>query len=121
MSIALDIIEDARQHIAAHDAALTESRTRRNAVFDAAATFPGVLRTSATGSLATGFINHPVDDGDGVVVLDRRSYPSLGPDGDGELPHSTVEDLQNHIRPILRETYPRGEGTKDEARAPGQV
>jgi hypothetical protein len=105
MSLALDILEDIRQQIAAHDDALAEARSRRNAVFDAAATFPGVLRTSATGSLATGFINHPVEDGDGVVVLDRRSYPSLGPDGDGELPHSTVEDIQSHIRPILRDTY----------------
>lgn len=106
MSPALNIIDDIRQKIAAHDDALAEARARRDAVFDAAATFPGTLRTSVTGSLATGFINHPVDDGDGVVVLDRRSYPSLGPDGDGELPHSTVEGIQNHIRPILRDTYP---------------
>jgi hypothetical protein len=106
MTTAVTVIEDIRQQVAAHDDALAEARGRRDAVFDAIATFHGVLRTSGTGSLATGFINHPVDDGDGVVVLDRRSYPSLGPDGEGELPDTTVEEIQNHVRPILRETYP---------------
>jgi hypothetical protein len=104
---ALEIINDIRRQIAAQDDALSGARSRRDAVFAAAATFPGVLRTFRSGSLATGYINHPVDDADGGMVLDRRAYPSLGPDGGGELPHSTVEDIQNHIRPILREKYPK--------------
>lgn len=106
MATALSIIEDIRQQIAAHDDALLEARSRRDAVLAAAATFAGVLRTFRSGSVTTGYDNHPVDDADGGMVLDRRIYTSLGPDGEGLLPHSTVEDVQNHIRPILRETYP---------------
>lgn len=106
MTTVLTVIEGIRRQIAAHDDALSEARERRDAVFEAARTFPGVLRTSGTGSLTTGYINHPVDDADGVMVLDRRAYPKLGPDGDGELPHSVVEDIQNYIRPILRQAYP---------------
>lgn len=106
MTTAFTTIEGIRQQIAAHDDALAEARQRRSAVFEAAMSFPGVLRTSPTGSLATGFINHPVDDGDGVMVLDRRAHPDLGPDGGGELPKETIENVQNHIRPILRDAYP---------------
>jgi len=107
MTTALTVIEDIRQQVAAHNDALAEARARRDTVFDAVATFPGVLRTSGTGSLSTGYINDPVDDADGAAVLDRRMYPALGPDGGGELPHSTVEHIQNHVRPIIRETYPQ--------------
>ena len=106
MTTALTVIEDIRQQIAAHDDALLEARSRRDAVLAATTTYPGGLRTFRSGSLATGYVNHPVDDADCGIVLDRRVYPSLGPDGDGELPHATVEDIQDHIRPILRDTYP---------------
>lgn len=106
MRTAIDIIKEIRSEIAAHDDALAAARQRRDIVLEAAATYPGVLRTFKSGSLATGFVNHPVDDADGGMVLDRRAYPELGPDGDGELPHDRVEDIQNHIRPIVREAYP---------------
>ena len=106
MTTAFDIIEDIRRQVAASDDALREARRRRDVVLTAADSFPGVLRTFRSGSLATGYVNHPVDDADCGMVLDRRPYSSLGPDGDGELPNSTVEDIQDHIRPIVRETYP---------------
>jgi hypothetical protein len=107
MTTALNILEGIRQQIAAQNGPLAEARRRRDAVFEAAATFPGVLRTFRSGSLATGYVNHPVDDADGGMVLDRRVYPELGPDGDGELPYGVVEAIQDHIRPLLRETYPK--------------
>ncbi|MGI8514262.1 MAG: hypothetical protein ACR2NT_03820 [Acidimicrobiia bacterium] len=107
MTIAHEIIEEIRHQVSAHDGVLAEARARRNAVFQAVSTFPGVLRTASTGSLAIGFINHPVNDGDGAAVLERQAYPSLGPDGDGVLPHATVNKIQNHIRPLLREIYPK--------------
>ena len=101
------LIEQIRQDIAADDAALAEARRRRDAVLRAAQTFPGALRTFRSGSLATGFVNRPVADADCGLVLDRRSYPALGPDGKGVLPGAVVERIQNHIHPSLRERYPR--------------
>ena len=101
------LIEQLRQGIAADDTALAEARRRRDAVLGAALTFPGALRTFRSGSLATGFVNRPVADADCGLVLDRRRYPELGPDGDGVLPGAVVERIQNHIRPSLRERYPQ--------------
>lgn len=106
MGHALTIITEIRNQIAETPERLDETRRRRDTVRSAAATFPGALRTAGTGSLATALVNRPVDDGDGVVVLDRRSYPTLGPDGDGELPTKVVGEMQEHVGPEVRNTYP---------------
>ena len=50
-------------------------------------------------------MNRPVTDGDGGVVLDRRIYPELGPDGDGEGPHEIIEDMHDFLGPRVREHY----------------
>ncbi len=103
---ARELIEEIRKQIAADDAALVEARRRRDAVRAAAQTFSGALRTFRSGSLATGFVNHPVADADCGLVLDRRCYTNLGPDGGGELPYTIVDRIHDHIRPVLRLTDP---------------
>lgn len=84
-------LTDVGSQIAARDDVLAEARARLARKI--AETFPGVLRTYASGSLAHYTFNSPVTDGDGGVVLDRRFYPSLGPDGGGETPNDTTSDL----------------------------
>ena len=107
MKAVAKLIEQIRIQIAADDAVLAEARRRRNATLEAARSFPGALRTFISGSLATGFVNRPVNDADSGLVLDRRHYPELGPDGGGELPGAVVIRIQDHVRPLLRERYPK--------------
>ena len=40
------------------------------------------------------------------MVLDRRSYPKLGPDGEGEGPNQIVDDVREFIRDSLKEDHP---------------
>ena len=92
--------------IAADDEALSVATTRLASVLGAASDFPGVLRSFRSGSMATGFVNAPVVDADGGVVMDRRQHPELGPDGAGELPRALVENLRRSVGPALRRMYP---------------
>jgi hypothetical protein len=100
------LLTEVRHAIDAHKEPLTAARDRLALVRDAATTFPGALRTYASGSLAMHTMNHPVTDGDGGLVLDRRHYPALGPDGDGDAPHDVTQALCDCIGPKIRETYP---------------
>lgn len=106
MSYTNDQLDLVRAQIAPYDTVLAAARTRLGDVRGLASTFPGALRTYASGSLAHGTVNHPVSDGDGGLVLDRRSYPNLGPDGGGEQPRDVVADLCALLGPTLREIYP---------------
>ena len=101
------ILDQIRQRVAARDGSLQEARTRRDGVREAAASYPGSLRTYQAGSLATRFTNHPVSDADAGVVMDRRTLPDLGPDGKGELPAELVSAIRLHIRPQLARLYPK--------------
>ena len=100
------ILDQIRQRVAARGGSLLEARTRRDRVRDAAASYPGSLRTYQAGSLATRFTNHPVSDADAGVVMDRRTLPDLGPDGKGKLPAELVNAIRLHIRPQLARLYP---------------
>src|SRR5438094_964646 len=106
------LLDDIRQQLAPDDAVLKEARQRRDAALKAARSFLGLTRTFVSGSLAHGTANCPIHerdrglDADGGVVLDRRYYPTLGPDSatnDG--PTDIVERVRDHIGPRLRETY----------------
>jgi hypothetical protein len=101
-----DLLNDVRRRIAADDPVLDEGRTRLHLVRDIAAGFLGALRTYASGSLAHHTVNHPVTDGDGGLVLDRRRYPQLGPEGGGASPTEVTEELCHLLGPAVRETYP---------------
>lgn len=100
-------LRDIQDQIRTDDKVMAEARRRRNAVLRTAAGYPGMRTTFSSGSIAMGVANDPVLDADGGVIVDRRFYPKLGPDGDGELPAGIVGDLQDHVGPAVRETWER--------------
>jgi hypothetical protein len=87
------VLTDVREQIAADDDVLKEARERRNLVTKHARDFDGALKSFNSGSVAHGTVNKPVSDADAGIVLDRRKYPELGPDGDDEPPNAIVEDV----------------------------
>jgi hypothetical protein len=101
-----DVLSDVQTKIDASDAPLREARVRLAMVKKIAVGFPGALRTYSSGSIAHHTMIAPVTDGDGGVVLDRRSYPELGPDGGGEAPGEVAEKLCALLGPEIREHYP---------------
>lgn len=102
-----DILSDVQAQIAAEDDVLAEARERTNLVLDIALAFPGARWTFRSGSLAVHTFNNPVTDGDGGVVFDRRKYPSLGPDGGGEVPNEIVAEMCALLGPEVRKRYPK--------------
>jgi len=101
-----DYLAAVRLQIDADDVPLKEARVRLQLVRDIAEEFPGALRTYRSGSLAAHLMNGPVTDGDGGLVLDRRCYPNLGPEGGGDTPSEVTEQLCALLGPSVRETYP---------------
>lgn len=100
------ILDEVRRDVAANGDALRVARERLAAVRHAADSFPDALRTFASGSLATRFVNDPVTDGDGGVVIDRRTRPHLGPDGDGDMPAALVEEVRQHVAAQIHCDFP---------------
>ncbi|HET7477116.1 MAG TPA: hypothetical protein VFJ97_13975 [Dermatophilaceae bacterium] len=114
MGHTVTLLNDIRSQLAPDDLALKEARTRRDAVRDAVATFPGVLRTFASGSIAHATANCPVHqrdkglDADGGAVLDRRHHSTLGPDSPWGLgPRAVVAEVAERLRRDLRAVYPK--------------
>jgi hypothetical protein len=107
MGLVLDILDDIRAEIAVDDAALKETKDRRDLVAKGAMQIEGALRWFRSGSVAHGTTNAPISDADAGIVLDRRSYPSLGPDGEGEGPQDVVDAIGELVRPVVREIYPK--------------
>ena len=103
---ALTQLESIRREIAADPQSLREAANRLVAVLAAASRHPDALRAFCSGSLASRFVNRPVEDADGGLVIDRRRHPSLGPEGDGELPRKLVDDVHQLMRPLLACRYP---------------
>jgi hypothetical protein len=106
MSETVNRLEDVEKQVNADDAALDEARGRRREVLRICGTFGGVLGTYASGSVAMGVVNDPVEDADGGMILDRRQYPDLGPDGGGDTPTEIVSALHDFVGPSIRETWP---------------
>ena len=106
MGLVLDILNDVRGQIAVDDKVLKEAKDRRDLVAKAGMKIDGALRWFRSGSVAHGTTNKPVTDADAGLVLDRRSYPKLGPDGEGEGPEDVVNELCELIGPVVREKYP---------------
>ncbi len=103
-----NLLTSIRTQIDAHPDALAEARTRTRLVRDLAQqnTY-GALRTYGSGSLSQHTQNHPINDGDAGLVLNRVYYPKLGPEGGGEPPDEVVSALCLQLGPAVRETYPR--------------
>lgn len=105
MSYAKDILEEVRKEAAPPDEHLIEARRRRDAVLTVAMEFATVRGSYVSGSVAHGTAN-TVKDADAGVILDRRSHPNLGPDGNGEGPTGIVEEVRQHLRDSdLQETW----------------
>lgn len=101
----LEILDDVRDQIAVDDDVLSETKARRNLVKRVARKFEGALKTFDSGSVAHGTVNKPVSDADGGVVLDRRTYPDLGPDGEDEPPDEIVQAVADFVIAGVREEY----------------
>lgn len=98
-------LNDVHAELAPSDDTLSTARSRRDEVLAKAKSYPGALRTYNSGSIAHRTANQDTD-ADCGVVLDRRSYPKLGPDGEGEGPNQTVEDVRESLRHELKEDHP---------------
>lgn len=100
-------LNEIQRKIAADPAVLREARKRRDLVAHATErVVKGALRSFRSGSVAHGTVNKPVTDADGGVVLDRRDYPALGPDGSGEEPNDVVDQICKGIGTDVRKEYP---------------
>ncbi len=97
-------LEEARARIAVDDDVLKTARERRDLIRTILEEEYATLRTFGSGSLAHGTQNSPLADADLGVVLDRRVYPGLGPNGDG--PREIVEEVRATLRKRLKEHYP---------------
>ena len=100
-----DILVEIQKKIAPSDETLEAVRSRRDEVLSIAGRFEGALRTYTAGSIAHRTANDDTD-ADCGVVLDRRSYHELGPDGDGGAPNDIVEDVRSYIRDRLKDRHP---------------
>ena len=98
-------LNDVHAELAPSDDTLSTARSRRDEVLAKARGYPGALRTYISGSIAHRTANQDTD-ADCGVVLDRRSYPNLGPDGKGEGPNQIVEDVREYLRDELKEDHP---------------
>ncbi len=97
-------LNDVHAELAPSDDTLSTARSRRDEVLAIARDYPGTLRTYTSGSIAHRTANQDTD-ADCGVVLDRRSYPNLGPDGEGEAPTQIVEDFREFLRERLKEDH----------------
>ena len=82
------------------DAVISAARARRDEVLAVAKRFDGCLRVYSSGSIAHRTANYDTD-ADCGLVLDRRAYPHLGPDGDGAGPEDIVENARQFLRQEL--------------------
>ena len=100
-------LEDVEKKVNADDEELRDARRRRRETLRICGEFGGVLGTYGSGSVAMGVAVDPVVDADGGMILDRRSYPDLRPDGGGATPNDVVSQLHDFVGPKVREIWPK--------------
>ncbi len=100
-----EILVDIQKQIAPSDEILKTVRNRRDEVRSITGQYVGALRTYMAGSIAHRTANEDTD-ADCGVVLDRRTYPDLGPDGKGGPPNDIVEDVRTFLREGLKGRHP---------------
>jgi hypothetical protein len=98
-------LNQVRKWLEPSEETLAAVKERRDNVLAVARTFPGALRTYRSGSIGHHTANDDTD-ADCGVVLDRRHYPELGPDGDNVGPSEIVEQMREWLREELKEQYP---------------
>ena len=94
------VLDEVREKLAPIDSVIKLARDRRGLVLEAAMDFPGTLRSYYSGSIAHGTANFDLD-ADCGVVLDRRTYPELGPDGDDVGPTDVVVQVADLVKDAL--------------------
>ena len=99
------ILEDVLRQLHPGDEVIAAARERRDEVLAVASKYKGCLRTYWSGSIAHRTANFDTD-ADCGMVLDRRTYPVLGPDGEGKGPNDTVEDVRQFLRERLKPDHP---------------
>ena len=104
MGYTAQILDDVHRQLSPSDDTLQAAGARRDEVRKAASTFPGFLRTYISGSIAHHTANDDTDADTGVV-LDRRHYPKLGPDGNGQGPVDIVQQVRAHVRDQLKQSH----------------
>lgn len=105
MGYAVDQLEGLLKQLHPGDETIATARARRDEVLDIAANFDGGLRTYWSGSIAHHTANFDTD-ADGGIVLDRRSYPKLGPDGHDVGPEDVVIQVRDFVRKALVKSHP---------------
>jgi hypothetical protein len=105
MSHTATILDEIRAQVAPDDETLKAAKGRRDDALGYAEGFNGVARTYVSGSIAHGTANSGLD-ADGGIVLDRRTWTGLGPDGDDVGPCEVVEEVRETVRTSLKEAYP---------------
>ncbi len=100
-----EILEDVLKKLHPGDDVIMTARKRRDEVLTASARYSGCLRTYWSGSLAHRTANFDTD-ADCGIVLDRRAYLSLGPDGEGEGPSEVINDVRAFLREQLKPEHP---------------
>jgi hypothetical protein len=98
-------LDEIRAEVAPSKETLEAVRERRDTVLGLAETFEGVRGKFRSGSVAHGTANEDTD-GDGGIILDRRKYGALGPDGEDEDPEAIVEQVRSHVRAGIKNDYP---------------
>lgn len=99
-------VEQVRHQIQANDLVLKEARRRRDRARRLAEQYDGALRSFSSGSLAHGTVNEPVKDADSGMVLDRRAWPELGPEGAGIGPIEIVRSVARFVHQGLLADWP---------------
>jgi hypothetical protein len=94
------VLDEVRAKLAASDLVLQAARDRRGLVLDAAMGFEFALRPYNSGSIAHWTASSDLD-ADCGVVLNRRKYQALGPDGDSIGPNEVVEQVADLVRSAL--------------------
>ena len=105
MSYTATVLDEVRAQVAPDDLTLKTAKARRDDTLESAAAFDGVSRTYVSGSIAHGTANSGLD-ADCGIVLDRRTWKALGPDGADVGPCEVVGDVRELVRTSLAGTYP---------------
>lgn len=106
MSSVADLLEYVLGCLHPGDEVISTARSRRDEALAVAERFSGCLRTYFSGSIAHRTANYDTD-ADGGIVLDRRSYPMLGPDGEDVGPRQIVGDIRQLLREELASKHPK--------------
>jgi hypothetical protein len=108
------VLETILQEIAVPDAVLDEAKRRRDLVLEISMEHEAARASYASGSVAHGTENKPLEDADGGIKVNRRfeAFRRFGPDapGGGEGPERFIAMFAEFILPRLRRRgYPNAE------------